>query len=90
MGLEQAITHGKEHRKEYRGGKACCKSCRNHGGCPVCEGNRAYSTVKGQQAADAAMDQDFEPYYIDDSAAEIREEICPDPWDRFNQDNENR
>lgn len=84
MSLDQAIKSGQEHRKEYRGGKNVCKSCRNHGGCPVCEGNRAYSTIKAQQAADAELDQSDLPYYIDDSAEEIREEICPDPTDTFN------
>ena len=29
MGMEKAIASGKEHRKEYRGTKAICKSCRN-------------------------------------------------------------
>lgn len=40
MSLSKAIASGKEHRKEYRGGKAVDKTCRNHGGCPWCEGNR--------------------------------------------------
>ena len=40
MALNKAIEHGKEHRKPYKGAKAVCKSCRNHGGCPWCEGNR--------------------------------------------------
>lgn len=40
MSLNKAIASGKEHRKEYRGGKAVDKTCRNHGGCPWCEGNR--------------------------------------------------
>ena len=36
MGLEKAIKSGKEHRKEYHGGKAVDPTCRNHGGCPAC------------------------------------------------------
>ena len=36
MGLEKAIKSGKEHRKEYHGGKAVDPTCRNHGGCPTC------------------------------------------------------
>lgn len=40
MSLEKAIKSGKEHRKEYKGAKAVDKTCRNHGGCPWCEGNR--------------------------------------------------
>ena len=40
MALDKAIEHGKEHRKPYKGAKAVCSSCRNHGGCLWCEGNR--------------------------------------------------
>ncbi len=40
MALDKAIKSGKEHRKEYRGCKAIDSSCRNHGSCPWCLGNR--------------------------------------------------
>lgn len=44
MGLEKAIKSGKEHRKEFLYKKNYCKSvdktCRNHGDCPWCKGNR--------------------------------------------------
>lgn len=45
MSLSKAIKSGKERRIEYgtKGQpycKAVDKSCRNHGGCPWCEGNR--------------------------------------------------
>ena len=43
---------GKERRKPYRGGKAIDPSCRNHGGCPWCEGNRLYSDKKHRNIAD--------------------------------------
>lgn len=46
MGLEKAIMHGKEKRKEYRRSKLFDYSCRNHGGCPVCESNRLYHDRK--------------------------------------------
>lgn len=46
MSLDKSIEHGKEHRKPYRGSKAIDPSCRNHGGCPWCEGNRLYRTKK--------------------------------------------
>lgn len=42
MSFLKAIEYKKEKRKEYKGGKAVCKSCRNHGGCPYCEDNRTY------------------------------------------------
>ena len=44
--LDKAILHGKEHRKPYYGAKAVDCSCRNHGGCLWCEGNRLHSTKK--------------------------------------------
>ena len=44
MSLNKAIQSGKEHRKQYRKSKAFDKTCRNHGGCPYCEGNRKHST----------------------------------------------
>ena len=46
MSLEKAIVSGKEHRRRYFGAKSVCKSCRNHGGCSWCEGNRLYKSKK--------------------------------------------
>lgn len=43
MFKEEYFGKFKEHRKQYRGGKACDKTCRNHGGCDWCLGNRMYS-----------------------------------------------
>ena len=40
MSLDKAIKYGKEKRKPYRKAKAIDKSCRNHGSCKWCEGNR--------------------------------------------------
>lgn len=51
MSLDKAIEHGKEHRVQYGTKnqpycKAVDKTCRNHGACPWCEGNRTYSNRK--------------------------------------------
>ena len=46
MSLDKAIKHGKEHRKPYRGAKAVDASCRNHGDCPWCKGNRLHKEMK--------------------------------------------
>jgi hypothetical protein len=46
MSLEKAIHHKKERRKPYRGAKAAASGCRNHGGCPRCEGNRTHHNKK--------------------------------------------
>lgn len=51
MGLEKAIQHGKEHRKPYRGAKSVDSTCRNHGGCPWCEGNRLHQYRKADNIA---------------------------------------
>lgn len=40
MSLDRAIDSGKEHRKPYRGSKAFDHTCRNHGSCEWCKGNR--------------------------------------------------
>lgn len=40
MSLDKAISHGKEHRKQYRGAKACDKTCRNHGSDDWAKNNR--------------------------------------------------
>ena len=49
MSLDKAIEYGKEHRKDYRGSKRIDKTCRNHGGCDYCKGNRLYSTKKSME-----------------------------------------
>lgn len=46
MPLDKAIEHGKEHRKIYYGAQAIDCTCRNHGSCGVCEGNRLYKNNK--------------------------------------------
>ena len=52
MGLEKAIASGKEHRKPYYGSKVIAGSCRNHGGCEWCLGNRLYKYEKRRRAMD--------------------------------------
>lgn len=46
MSLDKAISHGKEHRKPYRGAKACDKTCRNHGSDDWAKDNRLYRSNK--------------------------------------------
>lgn len=48
MSLDKSITHGKEHRKPYRGAKAIDRTCRNHGSCEWCKGNRMHRNDKRQ------------------------------------------
>lgn len=49
MSLKKSIESGKEHRKPYSGSKQFDKSCRNHGNCDYCKGNRLYSTLKNME-----------------------------------------
>lgn len=46
MGLEKAIEHKKEHRKEWNFAKSIDKRCRNHGGCTWCLNNRLHKYKK--------------------------------------------
>ena len=46
MSLDKSIKFGKERRKPYRGIKAYCKMCRNHGSCDYCRDNRLYNNKK--------------------------------------------
>lgn len=57
MAFDKSIESGKEHRRQYVGAKRVDKSCRNHGSCPWCQGNRTHSYRKRLSAADfeAAM-----------------------------------
>ena len=48
MSLDKAIEHKKEYRKKYYGAKRVSKSCRNHGGCEWCEGNRLHKYKKDE------------------------------------------
>ncbi|MBR3001865.1 MAG: hypothetical protein IKF39_12775 [Oscillospiraceae bacterium] len=49
MSLDKAIFYMKEHRKPYKGAKAVSRSCRNHGGCLWCEGNRMYRFIREKE-----------------------------------------
>lgn len=55
MSLNKAIEHHKEHRKEYRGGKAIDKRCRNHGDCEWCKENRTHPRTKRELAVEQYM-----------------------------------
>lgn len=52
MPLDKAIESGKEKRKKYKGSKSFDRTCRNHGSCPYCEGNRKYTNEKRKQEAE--------------------------------------
>lgn len=62
MSMDKAIQHGKEYRKPYHGAKAVDSTCRNHGSCPYCEGNRMYHNKKELERTDSEMREMEETY----------------------------
>lgn len=55
MSLDKAIKHGKEKREPYRKSKRWDHSCRNHGSCSYCEGNR---TIQSEKALEGIIEQE--------------------------------
>lgn len=55
--LDKSIKSGREHRRQYRKAKLVDRTCRNHGSCPWCTGNRTFDhgmrRVKEAEALDA-------------------------------------
>jgi hypothetical protein len=52
MSLDKAIKAGNEHRKQYRDSRSFDSSCRNHGRCPACRGNRMHKYEKAKLKAE--------------------------------------
>lgn len=46
MAFDNYYPNRKDWLKPYRKSKVFDATCRNHGGCPYCEGNRRYSLQK--------------------------------------------
>lgn len=55
MSLDKSIQFGKSHRKPYRGAKAIDATCRNHGSCEWCHGNRTHKNDKRELAAEQEL-----------------------------------
>lgn len=55
--LDKAIKSGKEHRKEYRGAKACDKTCRNHGSDDWAKDNRLYRANRLEEKAKQDLEE---------------------------------
>ena len=49
MSFEHNYPNRKDHRKPYRKSKAIDRSCRSHGSCPWCRGNRLHREYLQQQ-----------------------------------------
>ena len=61
MSLAKAIAHKKERRKPYRGSKAFDHTCRNHGSCSWCEGNRTHRNKKREPIEEVVAETQNEP-----------------------------
>lgn len=51
MSLDQAIKYKKEKRKPYHGAKSIDPTCRNHGSCFWCKGNRLHKRMQEKERA---------------------------------------
>lgn len=58
MSLDKAILHNKEKRKPYTNSKAIDCSCRNHGSCEYCKGNRLYQYTKEKERTKAQLKEE--------------------------------
>lgn len=79
MSLDKSIQSGKEHRKPYTGAKAIDATCRNHGSCEWCHGNRIHKNEKRELAATQRL-EDFK-----ESSCKWRDDFT---WICFNGDSE--
>lgn len=57
MSIDKSIKSRKEHRKHYRGAKAIDRTCRNHGRCEYCHGNRIYKNEKRNLASEQRLEE---------------------------------
>ena len=57
MSLDKAIQHKKERRKPYHGAQAVDATCRNHGSCQWCEGNRTYKFRKKEIQLESELEE---------------------------------
>ena len=56
MSFDKAIKHGKTKRKQYRDlARRIDKTCRCHGSCEFCQGNRMYRTNKEKDRTDISV-----------------------------------
>ena len=69
MALDKAIKYGKEKRRPY---KDCLpKSCRNHGSCPFCYGNRKHKFRDKHPEIEEELEEI--PWYFESGLNELSE-----------------
>lgn len=67
MSNDKAVESGKLKREPYRRSKRFDKSCRNHGSCGYCQGNRQHSNELRERIAQEKLED-----FLDE---------MPDSWD---------
>lgn len=60
MSFDKTYPNRKDWRKSYRGSKRFDRTCRCHGSCGYCNGNRTYTTRRGLEATDQQLKSLFE------------------------------
>lgn len=55
MSFDKNYPNRKDWIKPYRGSKRFDRTCRCHGGCGYCEGNRLYTTKRDLLATDQQL-----------------------------------
>lgn len=58
MAFHNQYPNRKDHRRPYRGSKRFDNTCRNHGSCGYCQGNRTNFDRRARARADEAL-RDF-------------------------------
>lgn len=48
MSFDNFYPNRKDHRKPFHGSKSVDRTCRNHGSCPYCSGNRQFKNFRRQ------------------------------------------
>ncbi len=56
MSFDISYKNRKDHRQEYFGSKRFDRSCRNHGSCGYCTGNRLFANKKRAPIIEKVLD----------------------------------
>lgn len=60
MSFDKSYPNRKDWLRPYRRSQAFDSSCRPHGGCPWCEGNRTVADLRANERADEELDEFWE------------------------------
>jgi hypothetical protein len=66
------MSRSRDRRRQYRGIRPVNASCRNHGSCPYCQGNRKHATQQRIESAEATDEADEPEAPFNLSESEMR------------------